>query len=129
MLYPYHQNVLWTFLLGLLLISGIEKTRHKGKPLLTMIVFLLSAAAGFALGFLAMVDYFGYGIWMILLFYLFRGRKWWCLLGQFVGLFWINAELIGGLSVSVQIAGHERFIAQQSMACLALVPIWLYKGK
>ena len=38
LLYPYHQNVLWTFLLGLLFITGIEKMRHKGKPLLTMIV-------------------------------------------------------------------------------------------
>ena len=128
LIYPYHQNVLWTFLLGLLFITGIEKTRHKGKPLLTIIVFLLSAVAGFVLGFLSMVDYFGYGIWMVLLFYLFRGRKWWCLFGQFVGLFWINAELIGGLSVSIQIFEHEIFIVQQSMACLALVPIWLYKG-
>ena len=76
-----------------------------------------------------MVDYFGYGIWMVLLFYLFRGRSWWCLLGQLVGLYWINAVLIGGLSVPVQIFGHEIFIVQQSMACLALVPIWLYKGK
>ncbi len=127
--YPFHQNVLWTFLLGLFCIAVIEKARHKGKPLLTFIVFLLSAVAGFLLGFVAMVDYFGFGIWMVLLFYLFRGRKWWCLLGQFVGLFWINAELIGGLSVPVQIFEHEIFIVQQSMACLALVPIWLYNGK
>ena len=129
MLYPYHQNVLWTFLLGLLLMAGIEKARRKGNPLLTMIVFLLSAAVGYVLGFLAMADYFVYGIWMVLLFYLFRVRSWWCLLGQFVGLYWINAVLIGGLSVPVQILGHEVFIVQQSMACLALVPIWLYKGK
>ena len=60
--YPYHQNVLWTFLLGLLLIAGIEKARQKGKPLLTVIVFLLSVIAGYVLGFLAMADYFGYGI-------------------------------------------------------------------
>ena len=128
LIYPFHQNVLWTFLLGLLCITVIEKARLKGKSALTIIVILLSAAVGYVLGFLTMVDYFGYGIWMVLVFYLFRGRKWWCLLGQFVGLFWINAELIGGLSVSVQILGHELFIVQQSMACLALVPIWLYKG-
>ncbi|MGN0428341.1 MAG: TraX family protein [Agathobacter sp.] len=127
--YPFHQNVLWTFLLGLLCITLIEKVRQKGKKILTLIVFLLSAVVGYILGFVTMVDYFGYGIWMILVFYLFRGRKWWCLLGQFVGLYWINGMLIGGLSVPVQIFGHERFIVQQSMACLALAPIWLYKGK
>lgn len=129
LIYPFHQNVLWTFILGLLCITAIEKTRNKGKPLLTIIVFLLSAVVGYLLGFIAMVDYFGYGVLMILVFYLFRGRKWWCLLGQFVGLFWINVMLIGGLSVAVQFLGHEIFIVQQSMACLALVPIWLYKGK
>ena len=129
LIYPFHQNVLWTFLLGLLLMTGIDKTRHQKKPLLTVLVFLLAAGAGFVLGFLTMADYFGYGVWMVLLFYLFHGREWWCLLGQLVGLFWINTELIEGLSVSVQILGHEIFIVQQSMACLALVPIWLYKGK
>lgn len=129
LIYPFHQNVLWTFLLGLLCITVIEKTRHKGKPLLTLVVFLLSAVAGYILGFLTMVDYFGFGIWMVLIFYLFRGRKWWCFLGQFAGLYWINVVLIGGLSVPVQIFGHEIFIVQQSMACLALIPIWLYKGK
>lgn len=128
-LYPYHQNVLWTLLLGLLLITGIEKIRQKGKPLLTIIIFLLSAAAGFILGIIAMVDYYGCGVWMVLLFYLFRGRKWWCLLGQLAGMLWINAELLGGLLIPVQVFGHEIFIAEQALACLALIPIWLYKGK
>ena len=127
--YPFHQNVLWTFLLGLFCIFVVEKTRQKEKPLLTIIVFLFTAVAGYVLGFLTMVDYFGFGIWMILVFYLFRGRKWWCLLGQLAGLFWINVTLIGGLSVPVQIFGHELLIVQQSLACLALVPIWLYQGK
>ena len=128
-IYPFHQNVLWTFLLGLLCISVIEKTRKKGKPLLTILVFILSAAAFYALAFLTMVDYFGFGIWMVLVFYLFRGRSWWCFLGQFIGLYWINVTLIGGLSVPVRFFGHEVFLAQQAMACLALLPIWLYKGK
>lgn len=128
-IYPFHQNVLWTFLLGLLCVDFIEKTRRKGKPLLTLVVFLATAAVGYVLGFLTMADYFGYGIWTVLVFYLFRGRNWWCLLGQFAGLCWINVVLIGGLSVPIQIFGHEIFFVQQAMACLALVPIWLYRGK
>ena len=128
-IYPFHQNVLWTLLLGLLCITTIENIRKKEKPLLTLISLVLSAVAFYALSFITMVDYFGYGVLMIVVFYLFRDRKWWCFLGQFLGLFWINAELIGGLSVPVEIFGHEIFIAQQAMACLALIPIWLYKGK
>lgn len=127
--YPFHQNVLWTFLLGLICITIIEKTRQKGNFLMTFIVLLLTALVGYVLGFITMVDYFGFGIWMVLVFYLFRGRKCWCLLGQFVGLWWINVTLIGGLSVPIQMFGHEIFIVQQSKACLALVPIWLYNGK
>lgn len=128
-IYPFHQNVLWTFLLGLLCITVIEKMRQKENPLLTVIVFLLSAAIAYVLGFLTIVDYFGYGIWMVLVFYLFRGRKWWCFLGQFAGLCWINMMLLKGLSVPVQIFGHKISIVQQSMACLALIPIWMYKGR
>ena len=55
-LYPYHQNVLWTFLLALLVITLIEKCRARLRP-----VFAVPAAAalvllGFLLGYAAMLD-------------------------------------------------------------------------
>lgn len=129
LIYPFHQNVLWTLLIGLLLITGIEKVKQKGKLVLTIIVFVAAALAGFVLGLLAMVDYYGCGVWTVVLFYLFRKRKWWCFLGQLVGMIWINAELLGGQLLTLQLFGHEVFISEQSLACLALIPIWLYKGK
>ena len=56
LIYPFHQNVLWTFILGLLCITAIEKTRNKGKPLLTIIVFLLLAVVGYLIGFIAVAE-------------------------------------------------------------------------
>lgn len=128
-LYPFHQNVLWTFFLGLGCIFLIEKQAKKGKPFLTLLTALLWGFVFYWAAFLAMVDYFGFGIEMILLFYLFRGRKWWCLLGQFLGLFYINTIQIGGLSIPVHLFGQEFLLVQQSLACLSLIPIWLYGGR
>ena len=59
----------------------------------------------------------------------FRGRKWWCLLGQFPTLYWINIELLGGLMYPVQLFGVKFEFCQQGLALLALIPIWLYRGR
>ena len=128
LIYPFHQNVLWTFILGLLCITIIEKIRKKGNIFLTILTFILTTIIGFILGFLTMVDYFGHGILIILLFYFFRKKEWWCLIGQFIGLYWISVELISGLAVPIQILNHEIYIVQQSLSCLALIPIWFYNG-
>ena len=95
--YPYHQNVLWTFLIALCVIIGIEKAKEKNKLWLTILVSVLLSLLGIVVGFAGMVDYFGTGVATVLVFYFFRGRKWWCYLGQFLCLFWINWELLGGL--------------------------------
>ena len=43
-----------------------------------------------------------------------------------VGLFWL---LLGGLLYPVHIFGMEFEICQQGLALLALLPIWLYRGR
>ncbi len=62
-------------------------------------------------------------------FYIFRGRKWWCLLGQVLTLYWINVVLLGGLMYPIRLFGMEFELCQQGLALLALVPIWLYRGR
>ena len=76
-----------------------------------------------------MVDYYGTGVLTIFIFYFFRGRKWWCLAGQLVALYWVNVQLLGGLLYPVHIFGMEFEICQQGLALLALLPIWLYRGR
>lgn len=128
-IYPFHQNVLWTFLLGLLAMNLFEKIRAKNKFILTCIGFVGIVSFTYLLGFVLFVDYFGYGILMIFVFFLFRSKKWWCYVAQAACLFYINWEMISGLSVPVELFGHEFYFVQQGIACLALIPIWLYNGK
>ena len=83
------------------------------------------------LGTLCMVDYYGAGVLTVFIFYFFHGhgRKWWCLLGQLAALYWVNVELLGGLMYPIQLFGMDFELCQQGLALLALVPIWLYRGR
>lgn len=126
--YPVHQNVLWTFLLGLLGVWLMEQVRKKGKIWMYLLVCVLVVPAGLVLGTLCMVDYYGVGVLTVFVFYFLHGRKWWCFLGQLAALYWLNVELLGGLMYPVQLFGMEFELCQQGLALLALIPIWLYRG-
>lgn len=127
--YPVHQNVLWTFLLGLLGVWLMEQVRKKGKTWMYLLVCVLVVPAGLLLGTLCMVDYYGVGVLTVFVFYFLHGRKWWCFLGQLAALYWLNVELLGGLMYPVQLFGMEFELCQQGLALLALIPIWLYHGR
>ncbi len=128
-IYYVHQNVLWTFLIGIGLIHINELARKKGKLWLTALTMVLTTAAGFVLGFVTFVDYNAAGVLTVLVFYFFRGRKWWCYIGQLAALYYINVELLKGLFFEVELFGHNFEIVQQGLALLSLVFIWLYKGR
>ena len=130
-LYPFHQNVLFTFLLALCLMAGVEKVRRRGSRVYTALALAGAAVLGMALGTLCMVDYYGAGVLTVFIFYFFHGhgRKWWCLLGQLAALYWVNVELLGGLMYPIQLFGMDFELCQQGLALLALVPIWLYRGR
>ncbi len=127
--YPVHQNVIWTLLMGLLGIHLMETVRKKQKPWVYVLVSAGVVAAGGILGTLCMVDYYGVGVLTVFIFYLFRGRKWWCLLGQLLALYWVNVQMLGGLMYPIQLFGMEFELCQQGLALLALLPIWLYRGR
>ena len=71
--YPFHQNVLWTFLLSLLLMALMDRVRQRFRPLPAVLGCCVLAAAGFLLGYGAMLDYYGAGVLTPLAFYAFRG--------------------------------------------------------
>ena len=126
--YPLHQNVLWTFLISIWLIWLNEKARNASIPRR-----ILRGAApviiGYIVGIITFVDFYNSGILIVLMFYFLRGRKWWNLVGQILILAYICEEMIGGLSYELAVGGTTLFIARQSFALLALIPIWLYRGK
>ena len=128
-IYPLHQNVLWSFLISIALMHWNEKTRQKHKLPLQILVGVLSVIVGYLLGILTFSDFYGEGVLTVLVFYFFHGRKWWCYLGQLACLWYINMEMLGGLSYEIPIGGDVFFLPRQGFALLALIPIWLYRGK
>ncbi len=128
-IYPIHQNVLWTFLISLLLICWNEKVRQSGNLFKEIVVALASVLSACIIGILTFVDYNHYGILTVLVFYFLRGRKWWNYAGQLICLWYINLEMMGGMGYELSLFGKDVFLSQQSFALLALIPIWLYRGK
>ena len=126
--YPIHQNVLWSFLLSIGLIRWNEKAKEK-HLLKRILVGTASVCIGYLVGLITFVDFYHAGVLSVLAFYFFRKKQWWCYLGQLICLWYINVEMLGGFSYEVQILGQTYWIARQGFALLALIPIWLYRGK
>lgn len=147
--YPFQQNALWTYILGILGIIIIEKTKKITKPIYRYILFPISVitvtAILFIIGQVTMVDYFGGGIVMIIIFYLFREDKLLTFeisnkklsqvfkiinrIMQLILVWYIAEELIGGLSYNIKFFGKTVEIVAESLGVFALIPIWLYKGR
>ncbi len=128
-IFPFHQNVLWTFLLALLCLKSVDKVLEKWKKWLAIPVAALITGVFLLLGTLLMTDYGSYGVLTVLVFYWLRGNEWWKRLGQLVGLVAINWYGISGLNLPVELFGMTVEIPQQGFAVLALIPIWLYNGR
>ena len=125
---PYSQNVFWTLLIGLGLVYLIERVKNRRLyvriPVIGLCLFL-----GFFLGLIGMIDYNFAGIYMILVFYFFRGHKWYHFVGQLICLWSINVELLAGLDYVIPIGEYTFYLTRQGLALLSLIPIWLYNGK
>ena len=128
-IYPYGQNVIWTFLIALLCICGMERARESGSRGKWVLASLGYTLLGLLAGLLLMTDYNAAGVLMVLVFYFFRGRRWYHFAGQLLALYWINAVVIMGMDLPFSIFGHRFFFPTQGFALFALLPIWLYRGK
>ena len=126
--YPIHQNVLWSFLISIGLIYWNGKFINQ-KIWKRVFVCIATICIAYIVGPLMFVDYYHAGIFMVLTFYFFRGKKWWCYLGQFICMWYINFEILGGFGYEIDLFGTTQFVVRQGFAMLALIPIWLYKGK
>lgn len=127
-LYPFHQNVMWTLLLGLITVYFIGKLTEGCLCAMRILGAIMVVIAAFLLGSALMLDYYGYGVLTVVTFYLFRGSRWYLRLGQLVGLWIINFEMIGGLEMPLSLGGMSFDFPQQGFAVLALIFIWMYNG-
>ncbi len=124
---PYHQNVLFTLLLGLLAIRVIDNlkkdvsAKNIGKSALWLGLICIGGTLGF-------VDYGFLGVLTVVMFYLCRGYRFTPIL-QLIGMILINIVFFEGLVFGFEIFGKYIEIPSQGFAVFALIPIWLYNGK
>lgn len=124
---PYHQNVLFTLLLGLLAIYVLDNLKKNfiGKNIGLSVLWIALICIAATLGF---VDYGFLGMLTVVMFYVLRDFPF-AWLAQLVGMVLINIVLFEGLVYPVEILGKTFEIPYQGFAVLALVPIWLYGGR
>jgi len=124
---PFHQNVLFTFWLSLLILGRLKKAKER-DTLYYILNIVIFSVIGYLAGMLLMVDYFGYGILTVILFYVCRDLPFgWVF--QLAGMVYINWHMIGGLLIPIPVGGGEFMLSVQGLAVLALIPIWLYNGE
>ena len=119
-IYPFHQNVLWTFVISLLTLKylSFDNTKNIFKSILIILLAIIIATV-------TMCDYFGAGVMMVVGFYIFRKSKFL----QLLMMIYVNMILIQGYSYPIDIAGYTYYFPQQGFAVLSLIFIWLYNGK
>lgn len=134
--YPLDQNVLWTFLLAFALMSIFEKIKQLRHLVPRLLLYTLSVFVFYFVGMFTFVDYYGYGILIVALFYFTRTaahdelwKKILCGVLQAAGILYICAEMIQGIVIPINLFGLEFEIHRQSIALLSLPLIWLYNGK
>ena len=124
---PYHQNVLFTLLLGLLAIYVLDNLKkdyskkNVGKSVLWLALICVAGTIGF-------VDYGFLGVLTVVMFYLCRGYRFTPVL-QLIGTILINVVFFEGQVVLFDIFGKTIEIPTQGFAVFSLIPIWLYNGK
>lgn len=121
--FPFHQNTIFTLLLGLLAIWALDAAReqHTRKALILGIVVPVCACLLAGVGF---VDYGIIGVLTVILFYLCRNFPL-ARLAQLAGMVLLHIILFGGQTVAI--LGVD--FPVQGFSVLALIPIWLYNGK
>lgn len=124
---PYHQNVMFTLLLGLLAIKVIDNLKKDISPknIGKSLLWLALIAVGGTLGF---VDYGFLGVLTVVMFYLCRGYRFTPIL-QLIGMILINVVFFEGQVFIFDVFGKTVEIPSQGFAVFSLIPIWLYNGK
>ena len=146
-IYPFHQNVLWLFLIGLFylrlldrILVGEDRNGEKiraGSAAGRMLLALAATILGYMLCLFTMVDYYGQGLLMILVFYISKRvsqpeeklPKAAILLFQVLAMYFINVKMLQGEIRVIELMGTSVEITVQGLAILALPLIWSYNGK
>ena len=123
-IFPFHQNVLFTLLLGLLAIRQADRLRREEgikKKSLRCLALLLILAGGVVL----FPDYGLMGVMTVLCFFVFRDHR----LFQLAAMAVLNIFAFKGQTIPVSLGALAFDFPIQGFALLALPLIWLYNGE
>lgn len=125
--YPFHQNVMFTLLLGLISIRALDEIKKERSVDAAMRGVLVASACCF-IGAVCFVDYGWRGVLTVIIFYVFRSvpyAKVW----QFVSLTLLFEVFYRGMYIPIELFGHTFEFYTQGFCILSLIPIWLYNGE
>jgi hypothetical protein len=124
-IFPFHQNVMFTLLLGLMAIHQLD-LRSKAESRKAAVSCSVKFALILLLGVITFPDYGGLGVLTIVAFYVVRGSRYEKPL-QLFAMIAINYYGFEGMTIPLFNGAWE--LPQQAFAILALIPIWLYNGE
>lgn len=126
-IFPFHQNVMFTLLLGLGAIHCWEKARlaQKKREILGNIALCGGCVA---LGAIGMTDYGAMGVTTVLVFWVSRyvPYSW---LFELLCMIMLNVVTAQGEMLQFMLVSWKMEMPLQGFAVLALPLIWLYNGK
>ncbi|MBR4287624.1 MAG: hypothetical protein IKT55_07970 [Clostridia bacterium] len=125
--FPQYQNVLFTFVLGILALRLLDFAKKEPT---------LAKTAGAGIGVVAIVflaevlklDYGAAGVILVVAFYLFRNFPFAFIL-QFATMFLLFVFFYPGRPIYFKISDVIFHIPVQAFALFSFIPIWLYNGK
>lgn len=126
-IYPFHQNVLFTLLLGLMAIHQVDGIKDF-KSIKKSVQSAIKLVGILLIALLGLVDYGVYGVLTVVAFYIFRDFKG-ARLCQLGAMIWMNVIAFKGEYIPLTVLGQCLEIPTQGFALFALIPIWLYNGK
>ncbi len=126
---PFHQNVMFTFLIAFFFLRLLDKVFSLSIPCLVKVFLIgLICALSVVVGTLAFVDYLGFGVLTVLIFYIAKQmpKSYMSVAIQILGLWMINYSFLGGKVILLP-GGYE--FPEQAFALASLLFIWMYNGK
>ena len=126
---PTRQNVLWTLAFGLLAMMLIHWVKNRlGNVVITGLTIALAGGFFIHLANELKLDFQGFGVMTILLFYVARSLRY-SRAAQLLGLFMIHGVLMDSAPVDIPFGHYIYRIPIQLFALLALFFVWSYNGR
>ena len=126
-IFPFHQNIMFTLLIGLLVIERIDAIRKNKAPKeICKNGFIIVGLC--ILSVITFVDYNITGVLTVVLFYVLR-RVPFAPVWQLVGMVLINIVLQKGMYIPITIGSVTFEFITQGFAVFSLLFIWFYNGK